>query len=168
MASQEKPIQVQHPDDSTHWNYPDGKFPTPESVVEDNIMTKVKIATARCARISYNTFEGKDDYEADIKLHDRLASSGHWSPFEHCARAMSNHEYEMWIGGNTGNYNPTTSTAIIPTAVKGVCGNFRGFIQYRKLFNNENRTDARVKKTFNLDASNTEQEQPAGGIQASV
>jgi len=28
----------------------------------------IKIATARCARVSYNNFEGKDDYEADIKL----------------------------------------------------------------------------------------------------
>jgi thymidylate synthase ThyX len=49
---------------------------------------KVKIATARCARVSYLNFEGKDDYEADIKLHDMLKLSGHYSPFEHCAQVM--------------------------------------------------------------------------------
>ena len=48
----------------------------------------IKIATARCARVSYLNFEGKDDYEADIKLHDRLLQSGHMSPFEHCAQVM--------------------------------------------------------------------------------
>jgi thymidylate synthase ThyX len=46
---------------------------------------KLKIATARCARVSYLNYEGKDDYEADVKLYEQLASSGHWSPFEHCA-----------------------------------------------------------------------------------
>lgn len=80
---------------------------------------KVKIATARCARVSYLNFEGKDDYEADIKLHDRLISSGHFSPTEHCAMAMDNSE---WYG------------------------NFRGWKQYRKFLNNENRKDSRVIK----------------------
>lgn len=75
---------------------------------------KIKIATARCARVSYTVVgeEGKkDNYENDIILHDRLAASGHWSPFEHCAFCLNNSEY---------------------------IGNFRGWKQYRKLFNNEN------------------------------
>ena len=80
--------------------------------------TRIKIATARCARVSYLNFEGKDDYQADIKLHDNLASMGHWSPFEHCAE---NTEDSNWSG------------------------NFRGFKQYRKSFQGENKTDERVK-----------------------
>lgn len=36
---------------------------------------KVKVATARCARVSYFNFEGKDDYTADLKLCDRLFGS---------------------------------------------------------------------------------------------
>lgn len=80
---------------------------------------KTKIATARCARVSYMNFEGKDDYEADIKLHDDLASMGHWSPFEHCARYKGTQEFY---------------------------GNFKGFMQYRKTFLGENQTDYRVKK----------------------
>jgi len=67
---------------------------------------KAKIATARCARVSYLNFEGKDDYEADIKLHDILLSSGHMSPFEHCARTMDESRRS---------------------------GNFKGFLQYRKM-----------------------------------
>jgi hypothetical protein len=52
---------------------------------------RVKIATARCARVSYTIVgeEGKpDNYQNDLKLHDRLAESGHASPFEHSAKAM--------------------------------------------------------------------------------
>jgi thymidylate synthase ThyX len=85
---------------------------------EDYIRAIVKIATARCARISYNNFEGKDDYEADLKLHDMLSSSGHWSPFEHCAQ--------------------------VPITPFVMGGNFKGFTQYRKLFHGENKQDPRV------------------------
>ena len=80
---------------------------------------KMKIATARCARISYLNFEGKDDYNKDIELHDILKESGHWSPFEHCAMALSTSEYS---------------------------GNFKGWKQYRKTFYEENRGDGRVQK----------------------
>jgi hypothetical protein len=67
---------------------------------------RIKIATARCARVSYLNFEGKDDYEADLKLFQRLYDMKHMSPFEHCARAMD----------NSTNWS----------------GNFRGFVQLRK------------------------------------
>ena len=81
---------------------------------------KVKIATARCARVSYTVVgeEGKpDNYENDVKLHDRLLSMGHLSPFEHCAQATEN---------------------------EGWSGNFLGWTQYRKTLPNENRTDSRL------------------------
>lgn len=89
-----------------------------------NISNVIKVATARCARVSYTVVgeEGKPaDYEADIKLHDRLSKSGHWSCFEHCAQAMDSDMY------NNDSKN-------------GWSGNFKGFIQYRKLFANENVT----------------------------
>lgn len=84
---------------------------------------KLKIATARCARISYNTFEGKDDYDADIELHDRLQNAGHMSPFEHCAKAV---QYTN-------------------------CNNFNGFKQYRMNFAGQNRQDARIKKNYKTE-----------------
>ena len=105
--------------------------------------TKVKVAIARCARISYLNFEGEDDYKADVKLHDRLSEMGHWSPFEHCAKAMDESEFEMysdrvWRGGDEfGNELPLEH---------GWCGNFRGFVQYRKTFKQENKSDSRVIK----------------------
>lgn len=83
------------------------------SYIFDRDFKKIKIATARCARVSYLNFEGKDDYEADIKLHDRLAKMRHWSPFEHCAIAI----------------NPPPKT--------NKTGNFKGFLQYRKNFQEE-------------------------------
>lgn len=106
------------------------KFPSIKSK-ED---LKIRIATARCARVSYLNFDGKDDYKADIKLHDRLLESGHMSPFEHCAKAMTFSEY-------SSNFNGTFSTANM-----GWCGNFRGFIQYRKMLDGENKIDNRVNK----------------------
>lgn len=88
----------------------------------------IKVATARCARVSYTVVgeEGKpDNYENDIKLHDRLAASGHWSPFEHCAQAMNKDLFNSRLSiSNNGQH--------------GWSGNFRGFIQYRKTFKNEN------------------------------
>lgn len=83
---------------------------------------KIKVATARCARVSYTVVgeEGKPvNYEADIKLHDRLLSMGHLSPFEHCAQCT---DEEQWFG------------------------NFYCWKQYRKMLPNENRIDERVLK----------------------
>jgi len=82
---------------------------------------KRKIAIARCARVSYTNFEGKDDYVADIKLCDRLFGNNpkHLSPTEHVARCEDHSQF---------------------------VGNFRGWTQMRKTFSDEVLTDERVKK----------------------
>jgi len=98
----------------------------------DEIHTEhlIKIATARCARVSYNNFEGKDDYEADIKLYDILKASGHFSPFEHCARAMSEDEMSQWC-----RYVPQRKDGknlkYLHEVQEGWSNNFRGFVQLR-------------------------------------
>jgi len=99
----------------------------------------IKIATVRCARISYVVpgSEQKINYQADLELHDRLATSGHWSAFEHCAIAMSEAQWE----GSETKFNFSTQQMEL-----GWCANFRGFIQYRKMFENENRSDSRLLK----------------------
>lgn len=103
---------------------------------------RIKIATARCARVSYTVIgeEGKEHkYEDDIKLHDRLAASGHWSCFEHCARAMNTNEYNTNINGEIADDSKyDIQDIVIPIYVKGWSGNFKGFLQYRKMFSNEN------------------------------
>lgn len=111
---------------------------------EERERALLKISTARCAQTSY-TIVGEDgkpmDYLKLIKLHDRLANAGHWSPFEHCARVMRADQYEgglcdvKFVGSDEGG------NAIYEY---GWCGNFRGFIQYRKMFQNENRKDPRL------------------------
>ena len=82
---------------------------------------KIKIAIARCSRISYLNFEGKDDYAADIKLCDRLFGNNpkHLSPTEHVAEALDSSDS---------------------------FGNFRGFKQYRYFFQDQNLKDPRVIK----------------------
>lgn len=45
-----------------------------------------KVSAARCARVSYNTFDGNvSTVEADLKLCDDLLAQGHMSPFDHAA-----------------------------------------------------------------------------------
>lgn len=91
------------------WHIPFG-----DRYISEGLTTKqqLKIATARCARVSYLNFEGNIDHEKDYQLHDNLITSGHLSPTEHCARALEeSHKV----------------------------GNFVGWFQYRKTFPNENR-----------------------------
>lgn len=95
--------------------------PAPESVGILKNEIKKKIAVARCARVSYHNFEGKDDYEADIKLCDRLFGSvpRHLSPTEHVAQCMNDDKFY---------------------------GNFCGFKQYRYFFADQNLKDSRIIK----------------------
>lgn len=85
----------------------------------DNL--KLKISIARCARISYYNFEGKDDYNKDIETCDKLFGNvpRHLSPAEHVAQALDSTEY---------------------------VGNFCGFKQFRKQYEDENMKDVRVIK----------------------
>ena len=119
-------------------------------ILVDNkeLRDKLKVATARCARLSYETLgdNPKIDYEADIKLHDRLLLDKHLSCFEHCARAMSNEEYETFVKGqiirvgceieryDKGDYS---EDVVIKKDIQGWCNNFKGFINYRYLIENE-------------------------------
>lgn len=75
------------------------------------------VSTGRCARVSYLTHDGKRDMLADIELHDRLMTSGHWSPFESVAKAL---------GPEGRNFRS---------------GNLTGWEQYRKTFTGENITE---------------------------
>lgn len=86
---------------------------------------KIKIAVARCARLSYMTFDGEIDYSKDIKLYDTLLKSKHFSPFEHSAKAMVTDEL----------------VAFTKNGENGWCDNFRGFVPYRYMiggYNNQN------------------------------
>ena len=112
---------------------------------EDEIEAiQCKIAVARCARLSYMTFDGKIDYEKDIKLHDQLLKDKHFSPFEHVTRCMSDEEYTSLIKGKfdidyadrvCDDYQTISGGSSLESF--GWCNNFRGFIPYRYLIENE-------------------------------
>lgn len=107
LLRETKPVELQ----PNQWHLPFIK----EDEMSLDIEIKKKISTARCARVSYALFDGKvSNIESDIKLCERLLSSGHWSPFEHPAQALSKNERS---------------------------GNFVGWKQYRKEFTNENGGD---------------------------
>ena len=97
--------------------------------------TKIKIATARCARISYTPPDlNAINYERDIELYNRLinAEPAHLSPFEHIARVPTKKELtdgifnSEWVLGQKGWYEH-----------KGYAvSNLKGWIQYRKILEN--------------------------------
>lgn len=73
-----------------------------------DVPTVAYVSAARCARVSYVRQSEKREPVRDIDLAMKLQESGHWSPFEHVAKACP------------GQY-----------------GNFTGFEQLRKHFPNE-------------------------------
>lgn len=71
---------------------------------------RLLLSAARCARVSYDTSASVREQAEDIALAKRLASSGHWSPFEHIAA---------------------------PTHRLGYSANFWGWCQLRRLHRGE-------------------------------
>lgn len=140
---------------SGDWHLPYGDAALPNELIPlarergaTEMDLRIAIAVARCAQVSYTVVgeEGKPmDYTKLIALHDRLLKMGHMSPFEHVARCMNGDEYDCYNNGLAKNYGYDGGLAF-PDEAKGWCGNFRGWIQYRKLLPNENRSDNRLKK----------------------
>lgn len=57
-----------------------------EIILRNDPTTAYNISAARCARVSYNTFDGKPSTpEKDNELCEQLIASGHLSPFDHPA-----------------------------------------------------------------------------------
>ncbi len=88
----------------------------PESLSNSD---KIKIATARCARISYMTFDGEINAQKDLTLFSNLVESNppHMSAAEHIAFPVTDSKF---------------------------FGNMKGWVQLRKLYRNENSKDPRV------------------------
>lgn len=69
--------------------------------VDLSLHNRLKVSTARCARVSYLNHEGQRDTAKDIALHDRLLSDGHYSPFEHSAKCVGVGRYANLTGFNS-------------------------------------------------------------------
>lgn len=97
-----------------------------------------KISIARCARLSYQTLGDNPEinYEKDLELYEVLSKSGHWSPFEHVAKVMTQEEYNLWVKGKLVENFERNDVNYPNDEATGWCRNFRGFIQYRELLDN--------------------------------
>ena len=62
---------------------------TDERDAGHSLEEQIRLSTARCARVSYLTHDGKRDPFADFALYDFLKEHLHLSPFEHPAKAMN-------------------------------------------------------------------------------
>ena len=87
--------------------------------------TEIKIAVAHCAKLSYNNHGNSVDFAKDIKLYNQLLASHHMSPFEHVAVVATDSQYRETYIHRNNNYE------------HGWFNNFRGFISYRYLIENE-------------------------------
>ena len=89
------------------------------------IGTRLKISTARCARVSYKTYDGKlSTVDKDVELYERLVGSDikHASPAEHQAKPDYKVQYYCF---SDEEYH----------------GNFTGWIQHRQMIDGQNITE---------------------------
>lgn len=130
----------------------DPNNPAPDNVLYRNVQEQqVKISTAMAAHTSYTIVGGEavKSYEKWIELHDKLIAYDppHSSPLEHCARAMSDYEYDTFVKGkitdrrgvydfqNPYDYSREESIKNRKN-VGGWCNNLKGFIPYRYMIDN--------------------------------
>jgi hypothetical protein len=104
-----------------------------------NELTKIliKVSVGRCARVSYLTHDGKRDLQADIDLYDRLLGNGHMSPFQHVARPIEDADYLNEDLALLIHHKYLRSDAEFPPNRETWCGNYRGWVQQRKLIAGE-------------------------------
>lgn len=102
-------------------------------LIKEGDKIKLKVAVARCARVSYNNFTGPIDIVKDIELYDRLTSSipRHMSPTEHIARVPTESELDSfnssYLSGGMGRYKYSKGQYV---------SNLTSWIQLRKLIEN--------------------------------
>ena len=134
IAEMMKELQAAHQPtllEKGEWHLP---FIQPEERdgVFEKSETARQVSSARCARVSYLTHDGKRDIQADVSLYERLVSGGHMSPLEHVATPAFEEIDQIRIsdsyGFEAGSVRYESSFA----------GNFRGWKQLRKFITNEN------------------------------
>ena len=99
----------------------------------------VMISTSLAARISYTVVEDEKEisYEKLIEIHNKMLNQVpfHASPFEHCARVMTNEEYK---GFSKTYFQRDYEKRYYEGNIKdlGWCYNYKGFISYRYIIEN--------------------------------
>lgn len=121
-----------------HIPFRDKIFETKTVLSNNDIL---KVSTAMCARVSYTVVgDEKEITPRDlIKVYDEKLidqDPPHSSPFEHCARVMSDEEYHEFNRGKAKAYG--YGVLDFSNNSQGWCNNFKGFIQLRYLIEKEN------------------------------
>ena len=105
-----------------------------------------KISVAMAAHTSYTVVGGEvvKSSKKWLELYDRLLSYDppHSSPLEHCARAMSDEEYECFLKGEREINKNTNHWSDVEyfydyDKIFGWCNNLKGFIPYRYFIDNK-------------------------------
>jgi thymidylate synthase ThyX len=109
---------------------PDDAAPLAEAFGADaaDPLLLAAISSARCARVSYLTHDGRRSVREDVALAVRLVTAGHMSPFEHAARPASVEDVAEALADVAG---VAVDTARVNPAAWAF-GNFRGWVQLRK------------------------------------
>ena len=104
---------------------------------------QIKLSVGRAANTSYTVVgDGKElTLEHAIKIHDKCKELNHSSVFEHCARAMSDEEYECFLKGEreinkNANHWSDVEYFYDYDKIFGWCNNLKGFIPYRYMIDN--------------------------------
>lgn len=84
---QSTPDQLNYGD----WHIPFSDYFPDNSTLEE----KLKIAIARCARVSYQTHGGQHSVQKDFELYNMLLNDRHMSPFEHVAKVVDNQQDKL-------------------------------------------------------------------------
>jgi hypothetical protein len=101
------------------------------------------VSSGRCARVSFDT---QDNYEEPQKSYGRsvgLTKPGHWSPLEHPARPISEEDIDPENDSVLRNKLMIPVAAAMRATQGGLrpsevwCGNVRGWVQLRKLYEGE-------------------------------
>jgi hypothetical protein len=101
---------------------------------------KIKISTAMAARTSYTVVDEEKEisYQSLIDVYETKLigqEPPHSSPFEHCAKVMSDDEHYEFRRGKLFE-DSDTGLLLATHGTEGWCNNFQGFIQLRYFIDN--------------------------------
>lgn len=119
--------------------------------IQDTYSNNIKVATARCARVSYNNFNGESKLEDDLRLYDHLVGSNpkHLSPTEHIARVPEEKELRHFA-------SYYSLIGLEPKFYRGkYVSNLNGWIQFRKIIEDNEKEISKIKELSKTKNENT-------------
>lgn len=119
------------------WHIPFSDRPefTPEMSLKDRIM----LSCAMTARVSFTTIADNEilTLEKAKRIYDKCVEQGHFSVVSHCAKCMTDNEYESWIKGKVtqvcfSEFDDEFFLEAKSNKEKGWNKNIKGFLSLRQ------------------------------------